>query len=90
MSTKKPDKQSLTHLRATLPAALEDVSADAWEEFQKLQRQQNQPFQSTKPNTNLGQLRKMRTDEQAAAMAPVVSLDHAMVLARRNTRVCPL
>ncbi|MEJ6021083.1 hypothetical protein [Ramlibacter sp. PS4R-6] len=90
MATKKADKQNLTQLRATLPAALEDVSQTAWDEFQKLQNQHNQQFQSTKPNTDLAQLRKMRADEKAAAAAPVVTLDQAMVLARRNNRVCPM
>ena len=86
----RPDKQDLTHLRATLPAALEDVSAEAWEQFQALQNENNKQFQTTRPSTDLAQLRKMRVDEKKAAAAPGVTLEATMVMARRNNRVCPL
>lgn len=84
------DKHNLTHLRATLPAALEDVSAEAWAEFQALQKEHAQGFASTRPNTNLDTLRKMRTAEAASATKAVVTLDQAMVFARRNNRACPM
>jgi hypothetical protein len=79
----------LTDLRATAPAALEDISEDAWLEFQKLQQSREGQFAPTRPMTGIAPL--TGDAPQTARPAPgSVSVDQALQLTRRNNRVCPM
>jgi hypothetical protein len=85
----KKTERHLTHLRATAPGGVEDISQEAWEEFQALRSAQERQFQPTRPNSIPGSL-SQRDARTRAAAKPAVSLDQVMVMARRNNRACPL
>jgi hypothetical protein len=87
---KKPpiDKHKLVDLRATAPAALEDVSDAAWKEFQALRSAEEQAFMPTAPISVGGAGKKTELPRPPAGSS--LSLDEVMKVARRNNRACPL
>jgi hypothetical protein len=86
--TKKTERH-LTHLRATAPGGVEDISQEAWEEFQALRTAQEKQFEPTRPSTIPGPL-SQRDSRAPPPAKPAISLDQAMAMARRNNRACPL
>lgn len=79
----------LPHLRATAPAAIEDISVDAWQEFQALRARHEHQYLPTRPATAPMALRR---DHSAAhdLARPALASDDVMVIARRNNRASPL
>jgi hypothetical protein len=83
------EKKDLPDLRATAPAALEDLSDTTWAEFHRLQSAPTtdpaDPFAPTKPTTLPGAL-----SAQPEPATPPASLDTALGIARKSNRVCPM
>lgn len=90
--------------RATAPMGLEESTESAWARFEELQRAHDGQFQATQPATKPGpsaapgyeptepmSLAQMKPKPAAPAPAArEVTLDEAMVMARRNNRACPM
>ena len=88
--------------RATAPMALEESSESAWQRFEELHKQHEQPFAPTEPGPAPTSSRSFMATQpldsatqapRPPAPAPVrktLTLDHVMVLARRNNRACPM
>jgi hypothetical protein len=84
----------LTDLRATAPAALEDISEETWREFQALQHSGEQQFQPTQPMPNVARSPRAAaptTQARTSAADPTsAAVDQALQIARGNNRVCPM
>jgi hypothetical protein len=81
----------LTDLRATAPAALEDISEETWREFQALQHSREQQFQPTQPMPNVARPPRAATPAApSAGDAASASVEQALQIARGNNRVCPM
>ncbi|HUR87716.1 MAG TPA: hypothetical protein VMZ74_01385 [Ramlibacter sp.] len=84
------DKSKLTDLRATAPAALEDMTEQAWADFQALQKAGQRQFEATRPSSDVAPLQPSSASEKPAAAKPKVTLDAALALSRKGNRVCPM
>ena len=87
--------------RATAPMGLEEESESAWQRFQELHAAHEQPFAPTEPGHPPTSARSFMTTQPldgapalgrtpAPASRKALTLDHVMVLARRNNRACPM
>ncbi|TFZ07776.1 hypothetical protein [Ramlibacter humi] len=91
--------------RATAPMGLEETSESAWARFEELQRTHEVQFQATQPAARPAPtvppgfeptepMGLAQVKAKPAALAPAVirdvTLEEAMVMARRNNRACPM
>lgn len=82
------DPDPLKHLRTTAPTPLEDISDEAWKEFNALSSEINRQFEPTR--TLDEPAAPVPSAPPAPSRATRIELDDIMSLARRHNRVCPL